>query len=386
MERNLKEDLKSKIQKFKKTISDKKKFTLEINLTEKCNFNCEYCFEGNDKTSGKSNILSSDPSSLIIAIYTLLDDSWFNQEFGLLQIVFWGGEPTMNMHLMRIIINEFKDNHKVSFMIYTNGSRIDKLLPAIEPIKDKIKIQISYDGNPVHDKRRKIGNSPTSDIVINGMELLHENGFEFKLKSTISPKDFKYMSMIWDDIYSLFKRFGSNIGYAPTIDYYNEDYKDEYLDNLTDSLLDIAVKEIKLYNRYKYVLLTWFTRNNKSICGSGRTMAAINIDGEVYFCHGAFYNNGVPLKYSNIFDAKQFVKAIKNNKDMLERFIYDDGCERCVATTCLRCNYAKYLKSQKENLIDRFYDFKCQKDLCNYYKLIGKICRAFRYKIKEEML
>jgi uncharacterized protein len=371
------DDLRESI--IKTDVDKQKQFSVEINLTEHCNFKCEYCFEGHEKKRLKTNNLNDDPSKIIKVIYSMFDDTWFKSIFETINIVFWGGEPTLNCNLMKYIIDEFKNDDRISFMIYTNGSNIDNLIPIICEIdKEKVNIQISYDGNPIHNLRRiDKADNPTSMIAVAGMKTLFDNGFEFRIKSTVMPKDFKLMPEAWDDIYNLRKQFGSMIGYAPTIDYYNSNFEDIYLKDLETSLLEIAKKEYHIYNGKDHALLTWFSKNSKRTCGSGTTMCAIDVDGEVYLCHGAIYGgNQFPFNYSSI-NNKHLVYNIRKIRELLSDHIYDDECERCIATTCLRCNYAKYINSNKDTLVDKFYDFKCQKDLCKYYKLIGKINRAF---------
>lgn len=386
MEEQLNNTLKTRIKNFKNQIKKPRKFTVEVNLTEACNFNCEYCFEANKKISGKPHVLNQNPQVLFDAIQYILDSSWFNYHFTKLSIVFWGGEPTLNLELMKLIINEFENDKRVTFMIYTNGSRIPFLIDIIQNVRDRFEIQISYDGNPIHDMRRVRKGQPTSRVVKSGMETLYLNGIDFTLKSTIMPKDFIHMDEAWDDIYKLWQRYGDKIKYSPTIDYYNNVFSEEHLKNLEMAMLVIASKEYHFYKKENRCLLTWFNKKNKAICSSGKSMCAIDIDGNVYFCHGAIYSGPMSeFRYTNIFDKEEMLNAIQLTQEKLEVEIYDDECERCVATTCLRCNHAKCLNSDKTNLVDRFYDMKCQPDLCTYYKLIGKINRALMAKIKEEI-
>jgi len=371
----------------------KSSFSFEVNLTEGCNWACEYCFEGKDKITGKQHLLNKNPDQLLKAIHAILNDDWFNRQFGNLHIDFWGGEPTLNLKLMSIIIREFMDDERVAFFLYTNGSRVEELIHVISCLKDKtcyagekLDIQVSYDGNPIHDLRRvdKKGNG-TSHIARHGMSVFALNGFKFKLKSTLMPKDFKHMSEAWDDILALRNAYGNNINYAPTIEYYTNDFKEEYLQDLEKGLMDIAFKEYNFFIKERTFMLMWFTNNmGKAVCGSGKKMAAVDIDGNVYLCHGAIYNGvNSELKFGDIFDIDELLQGIKHNNEYLMSSVYDEECERCEATTCIRCNYAKYLFSKENDFIDKFYDMKCQNNLCQYYKLIGKISRGLMMNIQE---
>jgi len=372
---------------------NKKTFSFEVTLTEGCNWNCEYCFEGKDKITGKKHLLNKNPEVLIDSIKNVLDNQWFNETFDGANIDFWGGEPTLNLDLMKKIFDSFIDDDRVRFFIYTNGSRVNKLLPIIWDLKErtsrnssKILIQVSYDGNPIHDIRRiDSKGSGTSKVAIEAMDLLFTHGFQFQIKSTIMPKDFMYLPYAWDDILFLQKRYGNMIGYAPTIDYYNVKFKDEYLNELEKGLLEISKREYEYFKEHDSFLLNWFQKSGKKQCGIGKSMCAIDIDGYVYLCHGCIYS-GVndDLTFSNIFNDNKLLEGIKKNYSTLKSFYYDEECESCVATTCIRCNYAKYLNSDKSSFLDKFYDYKSQPELCKYYKLIGKINRALQILIMEE--
>lgn len=370
---------------------DKRSFSFEVTLVEGCNWRCEYCFEGEDKITGKKHLLNKDPNTLIQSIKSVLDDPWFDETFDGMNIDFWGGEPTLNLPLMKRIFDEFIDDERVKFFLYTNGSRIHKLLSIIWPLKDrkskagsKLFIQISYDGKVIHDIRRLDSKGKaTSSIAVGAMDTLFYYGFTFQLKSTIMPKDFGLLSEAWDDILLLRNKYGNLINFAPTIDYYNVVFKDKYLEALEKSLLKIAKKEYYFFKEHKDFLLVWFQKAGKKLCGSGKTMCAVDIDGNIYFCHGCIYGGAnKDLTFSNIFKDSNLLDGIKRNYASLKSFHYEDECERCIATACIRCNYTKYLRSDKDNFMDKFYDYTNQPELCKYYKLIGKIDRALQKVIR----
>jgi sulfatase maturation enzyme AslB (radical SAM superfamily) len=60
---------------------DKRTFSFEVTLIEGCNWRCEYCFEGEDKITGKKNLLNKDPDTLIQSIKSILNDPWFDETF-----------------------------------------------------------------------------------------------------------------------------------------------------------------------------------------------------------------------------------------------------------------------------------------------------------------
>ena len=369
--------------------SDKGVFGLEITTTQACNYQCTYCFERDHKPEEKL----LDAKIIIKRVKQLFEADWFKEQYSSIKIILWGGEPTMNMPLCESLMEAFRNNERVCFFIYTNGSTIDNLIPTLRRLKDKpfikkdqskITIQISYDGNPSHDINRKDkkGN-PTSWQAIQAIRELHKYGIDYGLKATMSWKDFKYMPECWDDFYGIHSIFGSKIKYALTVDYYNVQFL-ENRDIVKDALVKVAQREIKFFKEFGRFLSNIF-RSNKAICATGKSMLCINTDGNVFNCHGAIYSKcSKDLQYSNIFD-KNFINSIESaNKLYKDNHIEPDECKECIAGSCLRCNVKKYEESEKKTHLDRWYDYPAQKDLCEYYRLVGKIGSAMGSVINKE--
>ena len=113
-------------------------------------------------------------------------------------------------------------------------------------------------------------------------------------------------------------------------------------------------------------------------------MAAIDVDGKVYLCHGAMYcNRKDELQYTSIYD-NNFNKKLKEMYDLIPIPKEVKECENCVALMCLKCNVMKYLASKKTGLVERFHDFLSQPDQCEYYKIAGRIGRGLLLLIEEE--
>ena len=376
--------------KKKSNKQSKDKFSIELTTTQACNYACEYCFE-NDCTVPDDNKLTKDIDIVVLKLKSLLDDKWFDDTFETVQLTFWGGEPTLNKNVVNRIVDEFGSHDKVGFYIYTNGSRIDTILPSLIKMNGKkigsvpkFSIQISYDGLPVHDMRRKHKDGkPTSSDARTAMEILHVHGIEFSLKSTLSHKDFKYLPQIWDNFYDLNKIFGVN--YALTVDYHNIEVQ-KYLDDLEKSMLEIAKKEYMFYKENGKFLSNIFS-SNKRFCSAGKRMLTVDVDGQLYLCHGCCYSECSNELSSGNFFEDDLKTIIQNNyKTFNETERYIDECENCVALTCLRCNVKKYECSNKPIFLDRWHDYPAQPDLCLYYKLTGRIGRALIEVLREEKL
>lgn len=356
-------------------------YTLEFTTTRNCNWNCEYCFEhGSDRTS---TLDRTKTKILIEKTKEFLDSPWFKKNLDLLKLDFWGGEPFLNPEPIRKFIDAFIDDERVSFHAYNNGSRIDPLLDIFEiaskKAEDKILIQFSYDGHPINDKRRKDkkGN-PTGEFILKQARKTADRGIPVSFKATIMIKDFDHFSEAWDDyeknVYYPFKTDG-NISFSPTIDY-TQDYNNIDLrsDVLKDQLMDIASKEIDFFKKENRFLLSWFSEKS-SLCTAARNMTCVDSDGGLYFCHGCMYeDDSRDLTFGSIYETGFVNKLIANYHRFFEcNTSTPDECAECVATSCYRCNVQKHQNSEKEEFMEKWMDFTCMREMCNYFKLVGKI-------------
>jgi len=357
-------------------------FTIEVTTTDACNFDCEYCFER--EFEPKLSILDKNYELLTLRMNELMNSDWLKSIADTIQITFWGGEPSLNLQMIKNIVRDFKNDERVSFFIYTNGSRIKELLPILLSVKPRFRVQVSYDGMPIHDMRRKTrAGSVTSERIKESLHLLENNGIPFGLKSTVMHKDFKYVPKAWDDIYELNKQFHNKLKYALTVDYHNLKV-DEYFNEIEDALMEVAGRERKYFKDNGEFLSNIFSAS-KRICQTDR-MITIDTKGKVYFCHGCIYSESSEgLHFTSIFE-DGFPKAVEDNFNMFveKKGIPVEECIECIALSCLRCNVKKFENSNKVKLVDRWYDYPCQKELCSYYKLIGKIGRALIDIIKED--
>jgi radical SAM protein with 4Fe4S-binding SPASM domain len=364
-------------------------YGFEITTTEACNFRCRYCFERNHKPLEKT--LTKE--ILIVKIKELLETDWFKDQYCGIKLILWGGEPTLNNYLCTSLMMEFKDDERVCFFIYTNGSTTYEMLPTYKLLKNqpfikdgqsKLTIQVSYDGLPLHDKNRLfVDGTTTSDMIYEAIAVLHKVGIDYGLKATMPWNDFKYLPQTWQDFKLLNDQFGSKIKYALTVDYYDVQFS-QYRDEVEKALIKTAEKEIKFFKEKGYFLSNIF-RNNRATCATGKSMCVINTNGDVLNCHGAIYSKcSKDLTYGNIFD-EDFINSIERSNDLYrDNHIEPDECKECFATSCLRCNVKKYEESDKESHLEKWFDYPAQKDLCEYYRLVGKISAAMGSIIREK--
>lgn len=356
------------------------RYTIELTTTQKCNFKCQYCFE--EGFVPKRSQLSAKLPKLIKQLENIFDDPWFDMTFNNKNISFWGGEPSLGIDMIYRIVEHFIEDQDVTFFIYTNGSRIKQLLPLFHKCKsmravggNKFTIQISYDGMVLQDLRR----SGSSRIVLEGMDILHRAGIPFGLKSTVTYQDFKYLPDTWHEYSQLHEKYGVKL--STTVDYHNIDFYN-HRDSIEENLLKIAQYEMEFHKNHGYFLSNILT-GTKFYCGCGKGMMSVDVDGKAYYCHGCFYSDKVH-ETANIFD-NDIVDKIKNNFGYFYNHApVNDECAKCVALTCLKCNVKKYEASEKSKFLEKWHDYTSQPEICDYYKLTGRIGRAMLNILREE--
>lgn len=362
------------------------RYSVEITTTQSCNFRCTYCFENNSPVP-KKNILYERIDDVIKQLDILFSDPWFDGTFDNKNIAFWGGEPSLNIEMIEKIVDYFLEDRDVTFFIYTNGSRIKELMPILLKCKDvpcvginKFNVQVSYDGEIIQNLRRVFPSSEgTSDIVKKGMELLFQHKIDFGLKPTIMYADFKYLPEIWNEFERFYDRYGCRMSITP--DYHNVNFL-KYKDDIEKVIIEIAKKELIFYKKHKNFLSN-ILASKKMFCGCGKGMASFDIDGKMYYCHGCFYSDDVK-SCASIFDI-DLPQIIKRNFEYFHKTDVENvECATCVALTCLKCNVKKFELSKKERFLDRWHDYTVQTELCEYFKLCGRIGRAVLNIIKEE--
>ena len=107
-----------------------------INLTHKCNFNCWYCYDKNNR--GSTEFLNFEYIKIFI-------DAYAQNYKDPLKIVLMGGEPTLHPDLFEIIVFLNNSNIVKSITLVTNLS--DSYDNYARLYNDKLEIMYSYHFN-----------------------------------------------------------------------------------------------------------------------------------------------------------------------------------------------------------------------------------------------
>ncbi|MCX8026774.1 MAG: SPASM domain-containing protein [Thermodesulfovibrionales bacterium] len=139
---------------------------LWLGLAHSCNLGCRYCFANSPKYL-KTNYLLMSQETAFKGIDFLLNQSPEAEEY---DIIFFGGEPLLNLELLKKVIDyTTKSSKRFHYSITTNGTLLNR--DVFEYLKENdVSMMISVDGSEeIHNRNRpyKNGRPSWQDIVEN---------------------------------------------------------------------------------------------------------------------------------------------------------------------------------------------------------------------------
>lgn len=327
---NTKDEIEKIKYLFNKTKYQEGTFVLVISPTIECNFGCPYCFEERRHETWDEKLREN--------LLRFVDE--ISKKVKILQVSWFGGEPTLEYENIKAMTKKFKDiceRNKCEYCstITTNGYLLnDERIAELEELAIN-KVQITIDGDEeYHNKKRPLRNGGNTFNKI----------FENILK--ISKKDIM-----------LILRINIDENNANSIIPLLERIPNECRSNIIINICNIFQnkKIIKIYELYKKAIELGFVyppfRKDYTICeGSFVNSMTINPDGKLSPCQmckergldfGTLTDNGSFL-IKNPTALYKFRNASPFNNNM---------CTECkYISVCLGgCQHARY---ENENVCD----------------------------------
>jgi uncharacterized protein len=169
---------------------------LQLIVTNKCNFSCEYCFVNSMYDSKERIELQHRPTNMKMSIdiakqsvSNLLDLLERNGN-RYLNIEFFGGEPLLNWPVIKFILETFKNGNsnkvRIIYSITTNGYLItDKMARLFKNYG--VTVTVSFDS--LHKTNRPIiKNEKGGERVKRNLEILKKNGNYVTFNSVLSKE------------------------------------------------------------------------------------------------------------------------------------------------------------------------------------------------------
>lgn len=267
---------------------------VQIQLTEVCNLNCTYCFEGEKG----QQVMDLDFAKRVMDFVHL---SYLEYLAELpkpedLVLVFYGGEPFLVFDLIKELFQyserkaaNYLDS-KVRYALITNGYGLTPaIMDFLSAHKDKIKIKISLDGNqPTHDAhRRNLAEEGTFERVFSNAKILQDRIDTIQIAMVIMPDQVEHL---YDNVQFLTESGFSRIEFeVAAIDgWVQEDF--DKLEVQLDRLVDFYLEQLQKNPEYQLVALDNWLRplvvDSGPVlrCGAGKKSYFINTEGKIYTC------------------------------------------------------------------------------------------------------
>ena len=327
---------------------------ITLHISHGCNITCTYCFAQGGHYGGKSTMMSFETAKQ--SVDWVLDQS---EEAGACQITLFGGEPLLNLDLIKQIVPYAKTQAKereieITFGMTTNGTLLSgEALAYI--MQEDIGVVVSLDGNAeTHNRIRTFHDgSDTHDVIVENTRKAVEMGADnIKVRATMTSKNLD-IQQIADDIAHLGT---TTVEVAPTAEHPNSPtaIRKEHLPELKKHLKRMSQTELAKLLKGQNQAHAYFAGKIQQVldphkkdygCGGGKTFYGISADGSIYFC-SAFASNS-EFKMGDVFNGLDAEKMQEFDHD----FQVDNRqtCKTCWARNLCGggCVYDAHLSTGK---------------------------------------
>ncbi len=336
---------------------------LRLMTTNKCNFNCTYCYaDGGTYGVSTQKVMSPETSIDII--------KWaYSKYYKVKQISFFGGEPLLNLEVMESVCLYITENygsgaikHMPFFSVVTNGYLLtDEVIELF--CKYNIHPVVSIDGPKlVHDKQRLLKNGDgTYDTVYSNLKKLREK-MVFSIEATFTKNhDLSNLTMKETSDF-LKKEFNINRIIVNHVHTYSNGNPDHLEDFSSQQGFDYAEYFEAFFNDEPYVytdimvrLINTFKNDYylETFCDAGLSQYTIDWEGNVLPCH--IFTGRSDKLLGNIYsDEMNSVKGLFDEKKI--GYCRDCSDKRFCQTCLLDIENKEYNCENFREGLNTFYD------------------------------
>ncbi|MBR4834980.1 MAG: 4Fe-4S cluster-binding domain-containing protein [Thermoguttaceae bacterium] len=246
-------------------------------LTDACNLNCVYCYEGR-KSKRKMDLATA--CEIVEREFDAVERS---DEFDSLRVEFFGGEPFLEFELLRQIVAWTTSAPRpvpYSFFVTTNGTLLTpEIKKWLDARKELVNVGLSYDGTPEMQDVNRSNSSKDVDL-----EFFQTRYPRQTIKMTVSKQTLP--SFAEGVVYLTERGFLVNPSCACGEDWEETDF-DEFRRQLAllgkyfgerPELEPIELLEVPFYRILE-------PRTKQACCGAGVGFVAYDAAGEKFPCH-----------------------------------------------------------------------------------------------------
>lgn len=304
-------------------------------VTSACNLRCKYCYEGVEKpTEFMSEEVAEDTVKFMVRTLKKYDA-------GSCHIVFHGGEPTLNMPIVKYIINAFTNNYseiEVTYGMTTNAYKLSKdtIDYLVRNIDD---LTVSLDGTEEIHNRNRIDANGTGSFKLafeNALAIKDARDFPLRVRMTVNTSN---LDKLYESVVFLIESGFKVI--VPGIDYEDKNWSDELLDEFERQYFMIKSYVEGLDDSDVYVSsLSSEEVTKKSVCDGCVSSYHVSPTGLLYPCIYTVGNS--EYIYGNVND------GVNNTVFMKYDFINNQDIEECMG-----CNFYDYCTTKRCKFINK---------------------------------
>lgn len=312
-------------------------YLIVLNITTDCNLHCIYCYA---KAGDKRDYMSVDCAYKILENVCSLSNRNIN-------VLFHGGEPLLNFHMIRGLINKVEHStfhRRINYFIQTNSVSVNEEIARY--LYDKrIRISISLDGyNNISNGCRILKDGEQAfNKIMEGVRILKSEGNELNGLCVLTKKNYK-------NIRELIDFFVENDITQFAVNYFLPGGRGEVHSELAVDPAQIfevtknILERIKHYNshihnrrkvmeRNIYYLIKGIKLQKKAFmcmnspCGAGNCLLGFTPNGDIYPCDD--FSGVEEFRIGNINDGH--IGELLTNNEVLKYFnaCYYHKIERC---------------------------------------------------------
>lgn len=383
--------------------------TCTLQVTDRCNLACTYCYQINKKTHRMSFDIAKKYIDMILEDDK--ENDYINTEIsqGLI-IEFIGGEPLLEIELIDEVTDYLYDrmielNHpwltKFMISICSNGVLYfnETFQKYIEKYKDVLSFSISIDGNKeLHDACRVFPDGSGSyDIAIKGVKHFREYWHgHMGSKMTIAPGNVDKVYVAVQNLFDLgYEEIFLNCVYEEGWTVKHANILFHQLKDLADYIIDNDLFDkvyLSIFEDHAFCPMD--PKDNANWCGGTGSMLSCDYKGDLYPCirymESSIGDDVEPVIIGNVYDGllstDKEKECLKCLRCITRRSQSTDECFNCpIGSACSWCSAYNY---QTFGTADHRATFICimhkARTLANAYywnKGFRKYAPFFRFKI-----
>lgn len=332
---------------------------MTLNIVHSCNLRCRYCFEEIDFR--QDNLVMDEKVA-----FTAIDKFVYQLKSNPGHIIFTGGEPVINIHLIKKIVEYcVRKKYDMTYMIKTNGTLINEEIMRFL-ISNKFKVQISLDGcKTANDLYRVYANGMgTYDDVISVIDKFVEENYaaNLSLHGTVTHETIQYLSQSFRTIRDKYAHIDFDVKWVMDTKNKGRSLTKEDKGIFLNCLLKHKPLRTSIQDNQK---------GQASVCGIGKWHIAIDTNGDIYPCYRLMGKQEYHLG-NILYDVLKEYQIAK--LDSIYRMSQKECCKKCYALkSCATGCYADKLLIEDGSECEYGEKETLDSILSNYFSDINRV-------------